>query len=257
MDVDLAGGNDYVLVIDMESLVQTQINFSGDADFMAWSTDGTELLLEVDSHLEIVSPTGSGVITSYATREDLSSFDASPDKAFVIYVDHPAQGFGSLRKFSLADSADVLFHEGLLTLPRISPDGKFVAFSDSEFNVFVKEIDGDGFYLASRDVSLARRPVWSPNGDFLYFDANPNLLVRIPISLTNGFTQLSRVEEIAQFSSSFEFDISNEGEILALTAGAPGANISGNEPAEFRMFRYDVTVNWFEELKALAPKIDR
>ena len=252
--IDFSAADDYVLVINRETRVQLQINFSGDADYMAWSADGTELFLEVDSQLEVFSPTGSGRIRSYTTAENLSNFDVSPDGSFIIYVSHPGRGSGSLRMLSLEDSTDVSFYEGLLANPRISPDGNYVAFHDSQFNVYVKEILGDGLYLASRDVSRARRPVWSPDGNFLYFDAEPNRLVRIPISLENGFSQLSRPEELSFFSREFEMDISEDGEIVVLTSGSPGTETLNEQQTEFVTFRYDVTVNWFEELKTLAPQ---
>jgi len=252
--IDFLGADDYVLVINRETRVQLQINFSGDADYMAWSADGTELFLEVDSQLEVFSPTGSGRIRSYTTAENLSNFDVSPDGSFIIYVSHPGRGSGSLRMLSLEDSTDVSFYEGLLANPRISPDGNYVAFHDSQFNVYVKEILGDGLYLASRDVSRARRPVWSLDGNFLYFDAEPNRLVRIPISLENGFSQLSRPEELSFFSREFEMDISEDGEIVVLSTGSLGTETLNEQQTEFVTFRYDVTVNWFEELKTLAPQ---
>ena len=49
-------------------------------------------------------------------------------------------------------------------------------------------------------------------------------------------------------------DISEDGEIVVLTSGSPGTETLNEQQTEFVTFRYDVTVNWFEELKTLAPQ---
>ena len=95
-------------------------------------------------------------------------------------------------------------------------------------------------------------PVWSPNGSSLYFTYNGTMInsAKITVSDEPDQTPILRVGEISTlfpYDSPYDsFEVYPNGEhFLMIVTG----NWDGDESTEIK-----VTLNFFEELKRLAPK---
>ncbi|MCH7572349.1 MAG: PD40 domain-containing protein, partial [Planctomycetes bacterium] len=134
-----------------------------------------------------------------------------------------------------------------------SPDGKWLAYTSDESGirqVYIRPIDGRGARVqVSRDGG--GNPVWSPNGSSLYFTYKGAIInsAKIAVSDEPDQTPVLRVGEITTlfpYDSPFDsFNIYPDDEhFLMIVTGKS----EGEESTEIK-----VTLNFFEELKRLAP----
>jgi Tol biopolymer transport system component len=136
----------------------------------------------------------------------------------------------------------------------VSPDGRWVAYDSDEsgqFEVYVRPYP-DAYAGGRWQVSAAggRQPLWSPNGHELFYRDFSGALMSIPIAAGSTFApgRPARLLEGGRYigggasGSGRTYDVSPDG-------------------SRFLMIRDDnqqtgslvVVLNWFEELKRLAP----
>jgi serine/threonine-protein kinase len=139
----------------------------------------------------------------------------------------------------------------------ISPDGRWLAYQSNEtgrFEIYVRPFPqvGDGRWQVSTSGGV--QPLWSPSGDELYYLSSGRLL-SAPIAagetLSIGLSSvvLDTLPYVPYERSGRSYDIAPDGERFLFVSTA--ATISDN-PAE-GADRYEVVLNWAEELKRLVP----
>jgi serine/threonine-protein kinase len=135
--------------------------------------------------------------------------------------------------------------------PRFSPDGRWIAYDSDRsgsFEVYLKRFPEQG---AAIQVSRGggRRALWDPRGEKLYFyDGDERALMAVDVVLgpTPGAGMPERVAEIPPELAPGEWDpwgsIAADGRLLVVSKpGGPDSHI-------------DVVLNWFDELRRLAPR---
>ncbi len=136
----------------------------------------------------------------------------------------------------------------------VSPDGRWVAYDSDEsgqFEVYVRPYHDDqrgGRWQVS--AAGGRQPLWSPNGRELFYRDFSGAMMSVPVATGTPFTPgpPKRLFEGAEYSGS------------GASGGGKTYDIS-HDGSRFLMIRYEnqpetplvVVVNWFEELKRLAP----
>ncbi|MCH8259763.1 MAG: serine/threonine-protein kinase [Planctomycetes bacterium] len=134
-----------------------------------------------------------------------------------------------------------------------SPDGQWLAYTSNESGipqVYIRPIDGRGARVqVSRDGGV--NPIWSQDGSTIYFLTASRMIraARISVNDESDSASVLRVGEISDLfihtSPHRNFDLYPDGEhFLMLTSGIN----EGEERTEIR-----ITLNFFEELKRLAP----
>ncbi|MCH8824151.1 MAG: serine/threonine-protein kinase [Planctomycetes bacterium] len=134
-----------------------------------------------------------------------------------------------------------------------SPDGRWLAYSSDVsgvHQVYIRPINGRGARVpVSRDGGQA--PVWSRDGTMLYFRSESRMIsaAKLIVNDSKDDTLTLKVSEITPLfpyiSPQQTFDLYPDGEhFLMLTS----ATSEGEERTEIR-----ITLNFFEELKQLAP----
>jgi len=189
-----------------------------------------------------------------STEYDLYPTDVSPDgKLLAFNEDHPVTD-GDIWILPLEKDGRPTpivrtpFYEGR---GAFSPDGRWLAFFSNEsgrFEVYVQAIDGRGAKVRV-SVDGGEQPVWSRDGRELYFRQGPKMMaatiegganprVGRPVTLFEG--------HYGRYWASRAFDVSPDGRFLMVKA------LEDSAPRQIR-----VVLNWFEELKRLAPTDDR
>jgi Tol biopolymer transport system component len=163
---------------------------SGSIAAPAWSSDGTQLAVEVvrayipefefmdySSDVYILgAETSADAPWRALTTNGLSKSPSwSPDGKRIAYVQQPA--LLSKNDIYVVDAAGgepvrVTQTEGFYGKPRWSPDGARLAFTDYGWDggeVFIVNADGSGLTDVSRHAAFDADPSWSPDGKRLAF----------------------------------------------------------------------------------------
>jgi eukaryotic-like serine/threonine-protein kinase len=166
---------------------------------------------------------------------------ASPDGRSLIAVETSSATPAQLIRVSLEGSSQVtpLFPASSQDAlrwpqqPRVSPDGRLVAFSDS-WEVYVRPLDGAGTLQVTD--SGGSSPAWAPDSRHLYF-GNGNVLAVAEIRTTPTLAVVGR-RVVTQLQYSCEdFDLAPDGKSFVVVVPASG--------------RSDVLVaaHWTDELR--------
>jgi serine/threonine-protein kinase len=131
--------------------------------------------------------------------------------------------------------------------PRISPDGRWLAYRSNEsgrFEVYVRPFPGPGErHLISTDG--ATEPVWSRGGQELFYRSGDQMMA-VDIVTTPGFRAgKARVlfEGYVRVSARPNYDVAADGRFLMVQAVELQSTAG----------QLNVVLNWFEELKRRVP----
>ncbi len=134
-----------------------------------------------------------------------------------------------------------------------SADGQWLAYvsdQSGQNEVYVRPYPEGGQRLISDGGGLA--PIWSRNGQELYYRSPSGSLMAVPIQTNPSFVP-GRVRELFSVASGFrvstntaayDIDVSGEGFIMVLA----GETLDGASSQQI-----NIVLNWFEELKERVP----
>ena len=133
--------------------------------------------------------------------------------------------------------------------PKLSPDGRFVAYSSNEsgqFEVYVRPFpEGGGRSTVSSDGG--QQPRWSDDGKELFY-VEGDTLVAVSVTTSPEFSvgPATRLFEHPSLTRSFypQYDVSADGQRFVLAAPV---EVEGAEPS------IRVVQNWFEEFRERQP----
>ena len=170
----IGGANDTAWIYDMERDLPTRITFKGNVNAAAWAPDGRRALLAKSGELSSVAADGSGneeiLFRDDATK---SGPHLTPDgTTFIFATLQPNTGVDiwtlSLKTRTTTPWLSTPYTE---RRPRISPDGRWVAYVSNESGrdeVYVRPLTGPGGKTqVSRDGGLL--PTWSAGSGELVF----------------------------------------------------------------------------------------
>jgi Tol biopolymer transport system component len=247
--IDQADGERSLAILNLVSGVLRPVTASGSVRSVAWSPDGKELLVNRDYVFEIWSAGTGGLLRTLDTRA-AGNLDWSPDGRRIVYVD--ALNQGTLRLLDLETGVDTLFEARRATQPRFSPDGKNIAYAVSDavgLQVYIASVDGSQSARISIEVDLHRKPMWSQTSSTLFVEgANRGIhsIYRVPMD-ASGLVQMGPGEVVHEpWMFIDEWDLGPDDTMYLVGQPLTDDGFAGSTVL-------DVTVNWFEQLKRLAP----
>ena len=232
-----------------------------DNQTFAWSPDGTEIVFSSqigDSplNLYLTAADGSG------TPKRLTESDADQQAAFwssngfLAFFEKRTDGPRVIMILQMdGDSEPEPFLETPLDAlgPTFSPDGNWLAYTSNETGrreVYVRPFPaGEPAYQVSNG---GEAPVWSPNGEQLFYRRSADRLWRFMVVDIPGGSisarSLPRMLLEGSYSSSVpmrNYDVSPDGDRFVLQTQV----VLPPEPVT----RINIVLNWFEELAELVP----
>jgi hypothetical protein len=143
------------------------------------------------------------------------------------------------------------------TLPTdatFSPDGRWVAYQIGRSGTVEAISYAEPFPPTGAQHQLAPggRPMWSRDGKELFFVPGPGQFLSVGVTTTNSTIAVTNPKPVPRGFGNANpqiprtFDIMPNGRIIAV--GTPGQGQS-----EFLQAQVRVVLNWFDELKRLAP----
>jgi serine/threonine-protein kinase len=247
-----------IWVLDIARGAFTRVTFGvGDNHSPIWTPDGRRVTFTTSPlglrYLAWRSADGSGAVESVAMSDHpLNTGSWSPDGKVLAFEElHPDTGHDIWILESGGEGQQTPFIRTTFDErhPAFSPDGRWLAYTSDETGrdeVYVRSFTGSA---AKRQVSVEGgiEPIWNPRGGELFFRSG-NRIMGVAIQ-TEPVLTLSRPRVIFEgsykwASSAFgsrNYDVAPDGQKFVVLA-APAT------PA-----RLHVVLNWFEELKRLAP----
>jgi serine/threonine-protein kinase len=261
-------GNRDIWVHDLVRQTRTRLTFAdGDEFFNSWSPDGRS----------IYYCSGSGSADFKIHRKSLDGTEeeevwrglapsVSPDGEHLVYVDWDTPGQGTINLYRLplggpapaeGENPRVLLSQvnGAHGGPRVSPDGRLIAFSTTESGraeVYLKRFpSGPGKWQVS--VNGGQWPHWSADGAELFF-AQADSLLSVSVETTpevrlgNPGVVLvrDRLPMTLPFGWAPSFDVMPDGDSFVIALPPE----TREEDVVERLPSLVVTQNWFAEFQA-------
>jgi eukaryotic-like serine/threonine-protein kinase len=247
----------HVWIVDLE---RRTLNPAGETEtgYPAWTPDGTSIIYRRGEGGMFRQPADG-------SRGAQSVLD-SPG-ATVRVMDVSREGVVAFAKGSPQDDIHT-FHletgavsEFLATPAReymasFSPDGRWLAYTSNASGrdeVYVRPFPRTEGVARLASIGGGSGPVWAPNGSTLYYRGASGEIMAVPVTLKPTFTS-GRPRPLFRFAGVYRmsgtataYDIHPDGKRFIMVSESEKAT---TQPRQ----QVNVVVNWFEELKRLAPR---
>ena len=149
---------------------------------LSWSPDGKSFLLTRIHAGKMglwTMPAAGGAMTQILPKEANPLLDAGwfPDSKRILFVYDRLQGTDGKFQIDMANAdgsehKNLLPHKAFDECPRVSPDGKTIAFAstrDKNQNIWTMSADGKNLKRLTSPAALENGPTWSPDGKRIAF----------------------------------------------------------------------------------------
>lgn len=261
------GRDAFVALYDLSgSSAMRRVTFGGKDRFPIWSADGTRVTYQSGREGDLgifwqpVDGTGGPErLTTPAAGETHLPQSWSP-AGNVLLFDVMKGADVALWQFSLSDRRFAPFGGVRSTNPTsavFSRDGNWIAYATTEqgaTNMYVQPFPPTGIkhQLVRGERGSPHHPIWSPDSRELFYNPAPGVFERVSVTTRPAFSfgnpvAASRVFLGGPPAVQRLSDMMRDGRFLGLVQ--PGQTNPDNVTDEFY-----VVLNWFEELKARAPR---
>ena len=243
--------------VDLERRTLNPVGDERDTGYPVWTPDGKSVIYRRGE--------GSLYRQPVDGSEGAQLVD-SPGAAFRV-MDVSRDGVVAVAKGSPQDDIQT-FHPGtgvmsefLATPAReymasFSPDGRWLAYTSNESGrdeVYVRPFPRTEGVARLVSIGGGSGPVWAPNGSTLYYRGASGDMMSVPVTLTPTFTS-GRPQTLFRFTGVYRmsgtataYDIHPDGKRFIMVSERKDAAATPRQ-------QVNIVLNWFEELKRLAPR---
>jgi serine/threonine-protein kinase len=242
-----------------------RLTFGGRDRYPVWSPDGRWIAFQSDrdgaTAVYRQAADGSGAterLTSPGERRSHLPLSWSPD-GDVLLVEERHQGQRSLMILTIRDRRLEPFgnvRSSTTTGAVFSPDGRWVAYSvrspDASSNiVYVQPYPATGaLFQVSKNSEDGHHPVWSPDGNELYYTPGPGALITaVPVSTKPAFS----MGEPVVLPRTFNNDAPSTQTSYDIIAPRRFLGLMSEDRSDNGDRQLHVVLNWFDELIAKVP----
>ena len=247
-----------VWILDLERMTNTRVVEAGVVP--TWTPDGSRVTFTSDRSgaFDLYSQLADGsgpaeLLLDAATNPVPGSW--SPDGRVLAYYQTDPETRGDLWVLPVdGDPSPFLVTESHEVAPRVSPDGRWVAYSSNqsgEYRIYVQPFP-DGGRVIPVSTGPGAEPVWSRDGRELFY-RDGNRMFAVTVELGPAFT-VGRPAVLFEGTYNLnagrtfpEYDVSLDGQHFLMVQ--PGDTSDGISAANETI----LVLNWFEELKRLVP----
>jgi serine/threonine protein kinase len=266
-----AGPKCSIQVWDLARKIMTRLT-SGEKDDMQsiWTPDGKRIIfsssLTGTNTLCWMTANGTGGVEKLASVPGrmLRPWSISSDGKNLALVESWGTRAGiSMMSMEGDHTLKLLLHDEKYDViqPKISPDGKWVAYSSTEsghYEVYVRSFPDVERAKAQVSMSGGNSPLWSPNGRELFFLSNDNSVMAAAVQTVPTFKLetpktlfKSTTVSVSRGNIGHPWDISPDGKRF-LMIKPPAPTVATPQPPTPQP-KINVVVNWLEELKQRVP----
>jgi Tol biopolymer transport system component len=263
------GGTSDIWTYDLSGDAQMQrLTFGGRSRFPIWSSDGRHVAYQSMADRSIwwenVDGGAPERLTTAGEDEEHAPESWSPDGTRLLFGSRKAS-VQTLWQLTMADRktmpvGEIRSAESLSA--SLSPDGRWIVYASTERGggvpspnrgVFIEPFPPTGAKRQAPKTLLDYHPQWARDGNSIWYVAGANRpLMQLPIKLQPSMTfgtavEMARAPLPGLLSLDVRgYDVLPDGRIVSVSSASTG---TAGLPLEIR-----VVLNWFEELKRLAPK---
>ncbi|MBT8400045.1 MAG: PD40 domain-containing protein, partial [Rhodothermia bacterium] len=243
-----------IYIYDLEDATPLRLSFSGRSENPEWGPDGRSLYYDGtrDGKRVLIKKAADGSGTEQIITTEQAPATApvvSPDGNTILYY---AAGEGGMDLFALnlqtSETSVAATGADWQTDAWFSPTGQFFVYETQETGssqIYVRQLGGDAYWEISEGSGSFGDPMWTGDGEHIYFENNGRRLMRVRVATEPTFRRLGRPEIVAEFDTDIDFALHPDGErILILSNQMGGVEVNNG---------LQVVQNWFEEVKRMAP----
>jgi serine/threonine-protein kinase len=247
-----------IWIYDMEQGALTPLTADGHSVSPTWARDGQRVTFSTirDGREEIYWQRLDGSPAELLVREDTRAYPGawSPDGRRLVFLRNLPTDVTELATFDFAKRGTTrLTLQENARQPRVSPDGRWLAYMAQVVRpeIYVAALDGDTTRRISLDGGYA--PVWSRDGRTLYYRGLAGLNGEgdiIAVDVSGLPTTIGKPRPVAKALPAVRggafhtgYDVAADGRLLI---AQPGVD-------ETAPLRFEVVLNWVEELKQRVP----
>ena len=242
-----------------------RLTFEGNNGLGVWTADSERITFgsqrdgETENLYEMRAD-GTGVPELLASSEQrLRPLSWSRDGRFLLYAEGPQAQLLERNLWTLRteDNETELYYEasGLQHNAEFSPNGEWVAYQSNESGqnqIWVQPFPATGARIqVTTDAGF--EPVWSPDGQELFYWNAASELVSVRVDTESGFTYsppepLPVTGILLEGTRMTNFDIMPDGQRFLVVRESASNESGGVIPSQI-----NIVLNWFEELKERVP----
>ena len=244
-----------VWVQELARNITTRLTFEPTHETLpVWTPDGRKVIYRTETRAfdlgwKAADGSSAGELL-YVNGSDKHPQSVSPDGKFLLFVETQTETLEDIWLFPLEGERKA---EPFLRTPfeetkaRFSPDGRWVAYQSNEsgrFEIYIRAFTGKNIRIqVSTDGGDS--PVWSRDGREIYFRRGQEIVavsVRSGGSLRVGFPRVLFEGDFFVGNHHPMYDVAADGRFLMIRT-----------PDEELPRQIHIVLNWFEELRRLAP----
>jgi len=188
-EIDRSSGNRDIWTYDLERGTKSRLTFSPAADRTpVWSPDGGTIYYSSDGDIYKKNTAGIGAEVPVLKSDVLKRpYSITPDGGTLFYYRRKNDGNDDVYAVTLKDKpeeAAVIADDFDKDNPRISPDGKWLAYCSNETGTYQVSTSEAGF------------PLWGRDGKELFYLVGDDQVVSTQVEIKNGILRLGQTENL-------------------------------------------------------------
>ena len=247
-----------IWIYDMEHDAFTPLTTDGQSMAPTWTRDGQRVTFSSvrEGREDIYWQRLDGSPAELLVREDARTYPGtwSPDGRRLVFLRNPPTDITELASFDFSkrDTTRLPLQENARQ-PQIAPNGRWLAYASPGVRpqIYVAGLDGDTTRQISTDGGFA--PMWSRDGPTLYDRGLAGLNGEgdiIAVEVSGLPTTIGKPTPVAKALPAVRggayhpgYDVAADGRLLIVQPGVE----------ETAPLRFEVVLNWFEDLKQRVP----